>query len=210
MVTHAVVRSAIATETAAPADRIGGISAVALGVTGFVYSVSFVVVKNDALTAAMLATSGLLTLALFSALYERLRAGEASLARLALVLGMVGASGALIHGGYDLANAINPPATPNLDLPSAIDPRGLLTFGIGGIAVALVALLFGRNPATPRALPWLGFLTSALMLVLYFGRLIILDATHPLIVVTALLAGFLVSPLWNIGLGTTLLRERGA
>jgi disulfide bond formation protein DsbB len=208
MVTHAAIRPAIATEVAAPADRIGGISAIALGVTGFVYSVSFIVVKNDALTAAMLAASGLLTLALFSALYERLRAGEPSLARLALILGMIGASGALIHGGYDLANAINPPATPNLDLPSAIDPRGLLTFGIGGIAVALVAALIGRNPATPRALPWLGFVTAALMLVLYFGRLIILDATHPLVVAAALLTGFLVSPLWNIWLGATLLRER--
>jgi hypothetical protein len=208
MATHAAARPAIATDFAAPADRIGGLSAVALGVTGFVYSLSFIVVKNDALTAAMLTASGLLTLALYSALYERLRAGDAALARLALVLGLLGASGALIHGGYDLANAINAPATPNLDLPSAIDPRGLLTFGIGGMALALVAALLGRSPATPRTLPRLAFLTATLMLVLYFGRLIILDATHPLIVVAALLTGFIVSPLWNIWLGATLLRER--
>jgi hypothetical protein len=46
------------------------------------------------------------------------------------------------------------------------------------------------------------------MLVLYVGRLVILDAKHPLIVVAALLAGFLASPAWNIWLGTTLLRDR--
>ena len=46
MVTHAAVGPTIATKTAAPADRTGGISAIALGVTGFVYSLSFIVVKN--------------------------------------------------------------------------------------------------------------------------------------------------------------------
>jgi hypothetical protein len=198
MLTHAASRPAIAT----------GISALALGATGFVSSLSFIVVKNDTLTAAMLAASGLLTLALFTALYERLRAADASLARLALILGLLGATGALIHGGYDLANAIHPPATPNLDPPSAIDPRGLLTFGLGGLALALVATLLARDPATPRALPSLGYLTATLMLVLYVGRLIILDAKHPLIVVAALLTGFLVSPAWNICLGTTLVRDR--
>lgn len=208
MVTHAASRPAIAAAAAAPADRLGGLSAIALGATGLLYSLSFIVVKNDTLTAAMLGASGLLTLALFSALYERLRAADAPLGRLALILGLLGAVGALVHGGYDLANALHPPAAPNLDLPSAIDPRGLLTFGLGGLAVALVATLLARDPAAPRILPYLGYLTAALMLVLYVGRLIILDAKHPLIVVVALLTGFLVSPAWNIWLGTTLLRER--
>jgi hypothetical protein len=206
MVTHAAMRPALGAARSVSGDRLGGLSALALGATGLLYSLSFVVVKHDGLTAAMLAASGLLSLALFSALYERLRAGDASLARLALILGLLGGVGALIHGGYDLANALHPPAAPNLDLPSAIDPRGLLTFGSGGIALALVAVLLGREAETPRAFVWLGYLTAALMLILYVGRLVILDATHPLIVVSALVVGFLASPTWNLWLGMTLLR----
>jgi len=99
MVTHAASRPAIAAAAAAPADRLGGLSAIALGATGLLYSLSFIVVKNDTLTAAMLGASGLLTLALFSALYERLRAADAPLGRLALILGLLGAVGALVHGG---------------------------------------------------------------------------------------------------------------
>ena len=207
MATQAAARPAITTARALPAERLGGASAVGLGATGFVYALSFVVLKNDALTAAMLAAGGLLSTALFTMLYERLRALDAPLARWGMVLGLIGACGALIHGGYDLANALHPPATPNLDLPSAIDPRGLLTFGVGGLALAIVAALLGRDPAIPRALLWLGYLTAALMLVLYVGRLIILDATHPLIVAAALLTGFVASPLWNVWLGLALLRE---
>ncbi|MDP9243568.1 MAG: hypothetical protein M3O77_00615 [Chloroflexota bacterium] len=52
----------------------------------------------------------------------------------ALALGLAGALGAALHGGYDLANAINPPASdPIANLPSPIDPRGLLTFGVSGL-----------------------------------------------------------------------------
>jgi hypothetical protein len=208
MLTRAATRSTIPSWATTPANRLSGMSALALGVSGIVYSLSFVVLKHDALTAAMLAASGLLSLALFGTLYDRLRATDATLARLALILGLLGAAGALLHGGYDLANALHPPATPNLDLPSAIDPRGLLTFGVGGLAVALVATLLGHDAAIPRILVWLGFLTATLMVVLYTGRLVILDTTHPFIAIAALVTGFVASPAWNIWLGTTLLRER--
>lgn len=183
-------------------------SAVLTGVAAFVYAIAFVVLDSDGLAAAMLALVGFLTIALFAGLYDHLAAVDAAFGRLALALGLLGGSGALIHGGYDLANALHPPATPNLDLPSAIDPRGLLTFGAGGVALLLVALLLGRAPAFPRGLVALGYLAAALALILYFGRLIILDAKHLLIVVAAVLSGFLVSPAWNIWLGLTLLRER--
>lgn len=208
MVTHAATRPVIVRDARLTGDRLGGLSALSLAATGLVYSLSFVLIRNDALTAATLALGGLLTTALYSALYERLRGHGAAVARWGSVLGLIGAGGALIHGGYDLANALHPPASRNVDLPSAIDPRGLLTFGIAGLAVALVAALLARDATLPRALPWLGYLTAALMLVLYAGRLIILDATHPLIVVVALLVGFLVGPAWNLWLGALLLRGR--
>ena len=77
MVTRATARPTIATDFAAPADRIGGLSAVALAVTGFVYSLSFIIRKNDALTAAMLTASDLIALLPYSALSKRLRAAAA-------------------------------------------------------------------------------------------------------------------------------------
>jgi hypothetical protein len=49
----------------------------------------------------------------------------------------VAALGAAIHGGYDLANLINLPASAAAlpDLPSQVDPRGLLTFGVMGLGL---------------------------------------------------------------------------
>ena len=71
-----------------------------------------------------------------TALYEQLQAAGSLAALLGLILSIVGALGALAHGGYDLANAINPPNMPGaLDLPFAVDPRGLLTFGMAGLGV---------------------------------------------------------------------------
>ena len=153
----------------------------------------------------MLALGGGLTLVVYTGLYDRLALVEPGFARLALVFGLLGGAGALVHGGYDLANALHPPAAPNLDLPSAIDPRGLLTFGAGGVALLIVAALLGRA-GFPRGLGLLGACAAALMLVLYAGRLVILDARHPLIVVAALLSGFLVSPAWYLWLGLALLK----
>ena len=197
--------SGAAAPAAASFDRLAGSCAVLTGAASVVYAVAFVVLKNDGLSAAMLGLSGLLTTAVFVALYERLRALDAPLALWGLILGLAGALGALIHGGYDLANALHPPPTPNLDLPSAVDPRGLLVFGIAGVALLIVATLLGRAADFPRGLAMLGYISAALLIVLYLGRLIILDAKHPLIVVVALLSGFLVNPAWNIWVGVTLL-----
>jgi hypothetical protein len=49
------------------------------------------------------------------------------------------------------------------------------------------------------------------MVILYLGRLIILQATSLVIVVPALLEGFIVNPLWYALLGLVLVRaERSA
>jgi len=44
--------------------------------------------------------------------------------------------------------------------------------------------------------------------VLYLGRLIILDAKNPLIVVVAVVSGFIVNPLWYVWLGGVLWQGR--
>ncbi len=43
-------------------------------------------------------------------------------------------------------------------------------------------------------------------MVLYLGRLIVFDPTSPVILVPALLNGFLINPIFYLWLGQTLLR----
>ena len=86
----------------------------------------------------MLLFLGLLSTVAIVGLYSRLREIDAPFAVWALVLQLAGAFGAAIHGGYDLANAINPPGADSI-FPSAVDPRGLLTFGVGGIGLFVMS-----------------------------------------------------------------------
>jgi hypothetical protein len=142
-----------------------------------------------------------------TALYQANRDSDASFALLAFALSVGAALGSLIHGGYDLSNALHPPASLNLDLPSPIDPRGILTFGVAGIGVFLWSWLMARNPVFPRGLRYLGYASAILMIVLYLGRLIILQATSPAILIPAALEGFVVNPLWFLWLGLGPLRR---
>jgi hypothetical protein len=59
-------------------------------------------------------------------------------------------------------------------------------------------------------LGYLTYLSAILLVALYLGRLIILEPTNPVILVPALLNGFLVNPAVYIWLGLTLLRSRGS
>ena len=125
------------------------------------------------------------------------------------MLGVAGALGSAVHGGYDLANAINPPPSVP-DLPNPVDPRGLLTFGMASLALLVVAWLIVRGGRFPRGLGYLGYVSAVLLLALYLGRLIVLDATNPVILVPALLNGFLINPLFYLWLGLTLVRGRSS
>lgn len=93
--------------TAYPAAWLAAIS-------GFLYSVSFVLVAPQAPTAgAVLSALFLLLGAAFAAsaqigLYERLRAGAGGYALWALVFGLGAALASALHGGYDLAVSVHP------------------------------------------------------------------------------------------------------
>lgn len=191
-------------------ERFAGLCAMLAGLSGFLYSISFVFLKNGLLLALFLMLGGLFATVALTALYSRVQTVEATLARLAWILGIIGALGAMIHGGYDLANAINPPA-PNFalaiaSLPSSIDPRGLLTFGVAGIGFLCFAWLIGRSASFSSSMSYLTYLLGILLVVLFISRLIILDTRNPLIVIVGSLSGFIANPLWYLWLGTTLLQ----
>lgn len=194
-------------------DRFAGMCAILGGVAGLLYSVSFVIIARTSpdlgvtLYSLFLLLGGVFNTAVLVALYHRLRDTSRPFAMWGVALGVAAAVGSIIHGGYDLANAINPPANSNLDLPSQIDPRGLLTFGVASISIFVLSWLITRNGDFPKALGYLGYAVAVMLLVIYIGRLVILDATNPAIVVPALLAGFLFNPAWYIWIGMVLLRR---
>ena len=188
-------------------ERFAGACAVLTGISGFMYAVAFIVLQDELSSGLFLMLGGLFTTVVLVAVYERLRETDASFALLALLLGAAGSLGMAVHGGYDLANVVNPP--PDLpDLPNPVDPRGLLTFGVAGAALFAVSWLIVRGGRLPRGLGSLGYVSAVLLLALYLGRLIILDPTSPAILVPALLNGFLVNPIFYLWLGLALWRSR--
>jgi hypothetical protein len=187
-------------------EKFAGWGAILAGLSGFLYSISFIVLRNELLSALFLMLGGLFSTAALAALYQRVRETESGFALLGLLLSLSGVLGAAIHGGYDLANALYPPVSPG-GLPNAVDPRGLLTFGVSGLGLFLLSWLITQTMGFPKRLAFLGYLSAILMMILYLGRLIIVQATNPFIVIPALLEGFIVNPLWYIWLGLTFLRR---
>jgi hypothetical protein len=82
----------------------------------------------------------------------------------------------------------------------------MLTFGIAGLGMWVIAWLILRGRQFPRGLGYLGYVTAALLIVVYLARLIVLDATSLLVVGPALVTGFIASPAWYVWLGVSLWR----
>lgn len=187
-------------------ERFAGLAAILAGLVGLLYSISFVVLQNNLLSALFLLAGGLLSLVALVALFNRLAEVDAAFALLGLMLAGVSALGAAIHGAFDLANAIHPPieTAGAAGLPNAIDPRGFLTFGLAGLAVLTAAFLMGRGGRFPNALRILTFVLGLLLIIIYLGRLIVLTPTSPLILAPAALTGFILNPVWYLWLGLEL------
>lgn len=194
-------------------DRFAGLAAILAALVGLLYAVAFVVLQNALLYSLCLMIGGLLSVVALVALFERLGEVDAQVAMLGLIFGAVAALGATIHGGYDLANVLHLPAELPAGvaaLPSQIDPRGLLTFGVAGLAVLIAGVLMRRSPGFSRGFTTLTFVLGVLLIVVYLGRLIVLTPTSPLVLLPAALTGFVVNPLWYLLLGLSLRRGEAA
>src|SRR5437868_5487157 len=103
MVSQTMVNEAVSDHAeSASFERFAGWCAIGAAVAGFVYSVAFVVLKEAWLYGLAQLVGGLLTTAVLVAVYARVRETEPSFALWGLLLGLVGALGSAIHGGYDL------------------------------------------------------------------------------------------------------------
>ena len=176
------------------------ISAYLAGLAWLAYAYYFVIARDQLLSALFLTLGGLFAVKVFIALYRMLKEVDPGFALTIVVLGVAGALGTMIHGGYDLANAINPPGGLNPSLPSQVDPRGLLAFGITGLAVLKASWIMGKSKNFPKNLSNLGILSGILLMVIYLGRLIVLDPTSPILKYPILIEGFLVNPIWYLWL----------
>lgn len=186
--------------------RYAGFAAAAAAAVGLLYSVAFVVLRHALLSSVCLLLGGLLSLVALVGLFARLGEVDTQAALLGLALGAASALGAAVHGGYDLANALNPPgALPDAvaALPNPVDPRGLLTFGAAGLSLFVAAGLMRRH-AQFRSLALPTVILAALLVIVYLGRLIILSPGNPLVLVPAALTGFIVNPLWYLMLAARL------
>ena len=194
-------------------ERLGAACAVLAGVAGFGYSTAFVIYLHNGARGAvytdslLLIVGGLLSTVTFVALYGRLRKTDEGFALLGLALAVAAAYGSATHGGYDLANLAKPPARLASDVPSSTDPRGLATFALAGVALAIAAALIMRGRALPAGLGYLGLLGGALLIFVYVGRLVVLDPKSPGLHAAAVLSGFIVNPAWYIWLGSALWRR---
>jgi hypothetical protein len=198
-------------------QRLAGTAALLAGAGGLVYSTAFIggVVLGAApelglaVASTALLIGGALTLVVLVAIHAIVHGEAPELATLGLVLAATGAVGASIHGGYDLANVLHPPVSDVLavnELPNPVDPRGLLTFGFAGVGLIVLAGLLRRSATVPRRLGNLGVAVGVLLVIVYLGRLIVLDPTNPLVAGPAALVGFILSPAFYLWLGTVLRR----
>ncbi len=191
-------------------ERFAALCAAAVGALGVGYSIAFLVFLHDSsrgaayANAILLLAGGLLATSTFVAVYQRVRSTDEGLALWGLIFALVGSFGAALHGAYDLANLVNPPASLASDLPNATDPRGLATFGLTAVGVAVTGVLALRGGRLPRRLGYLTFLSGALLVFVYAGRLVILNPKSPGLLAAAVLVGFVVNPILFVWLGAVL------
>ncbi len=201
------------TEATPTFRRIAGVCSLLAAIVGVLYTVTFAIyVKKGyhwahwaSAVAAMI--GGLVVVPVLVALHAKLRRNEPQIAAIAFVVGIVGALGATIHGGFDLAVLSHPLASIDANAPSQIDPRGLLTFAFVGAALGLLGLLALRDRALPRRCAQTGVAAAVMLFVVYFGRLIALDPNANAIRVSALVAGLVVVPAFYLQLARVLLRS---
>jgi hypothetical protein len=186
--------------------RVAMISALLSAAVGVVYTITFALFVRESYhwahwaSAVSLMISGVLATPALVGLYATFRQREPEFALLALLAGVVGAFGATVHGGFDVAVLANP-ASGNADLPSELDPRGLLTFAFSGLALGLFGWLALHTGLLSRVCGYTGLAAWIVLFVVYFGRLIELDPNANVVRVAALASGLVLVPAFYLQIG---------
>jgi hypothetical protein len=193
-------------------ERFAAFAAFFVAAGGLLYSLLFIfIVEGESgfvnkLWFFTLMIGGLASIPVLVAVYGRLRVTDPGFALVALLLGLSGALGGILHGAYELAALVTPPDPGYYPGPEAVS-KGVLRYGIAGLALILIAWLIHRGGAFPRILAYLGYLGGAILVFIYIGRLY--DFINPgdyVSLVPPIAYGFVIHPLWYLLLGRELLR----
>lgn len=185
-------------------QRTAGWAALAAAVGGILYGYFFVIAGNVAVASVLLMIGALLLTLILVTIGVSLAEVNHPVARWATTIGLAGSILSFIHGGYDLANQIHPPGGTLDDFPNPADPRGVATFGLSGLAILILSSLMTR-PDYPRGLARTGQALGLVMIIIYLGRLIILDPTN-VVVRIALVLGVVFNTVFLVWLGRHWLR----
>ena len=134
------------------------------------------------------------------------RGNEPEFALIGFVLGVAASIGAAVHAAYELSVLANPPGTTS-DFPNTIDPRGFMTFALTGVALGLFGWLIVRATGCRGAQDSSRLAAAVLLLVVYVGRLTVLNPKTNVIRVAALMSGLVLVPGFYVQVGRSLLRE---
>ena len=184
-------------------------AAIAAAIGGILYGFFFVIVGNVGVAAALLMIGGLLSSFVLVALSSSVSDVNEPIARWALLIGVVGSMLSVTHGGYDLANVIHTPGASQGDFPNPADPRGLATFGLTGLAYLVLASLMNRSDKYPPNLGRVGQALGVITIIIFLGRLVILDPAHPVVRV-ALVLGVAANTVFFLWLGRHWLQRHGS
>ena len=193
-------------------QRFAAGSAVLAAVASLVFTVAFARVVQDGdrwaewVSWTTLLVGSLVSVPVMTALYRRLEGTEPEFALIGFVLGVAASIGAAVHAAYELSVLANPPGTTS-HFPNAIDPRGFMTFALTGVALGLFGWLIVRGDGLPRSAGQLALAAAVLLLVVYVGRLTVLNPKTNVIRVAALMSGLVLVPGFYVQVGRSLLRE---
>ena len=200
-------------------ERFGGLSAMIVGALSILYALFFLVIarQNESLGTTgswiILAVSGVFSSAAFVALYQRLRPAAEGFALWGLALGLFSSFATLMHGGYQALSLITLASAgaeqrAAIELvrmaPSQIDPAGLGTFGVIGLASLVTGLIIIIGGRLPRALGYLAVGNAVLLMTLFFASA---ANAQTLILLSGGLTSVIVGPIFWIWLGRELRRE---
>jgi hypothetical protein len=157
-----------------------------------------------------LAGGGLVTVPVVIALYALLREREPEFAFLGVLLGTVGALATAAHGAFDAAG-LSKTVKPDLsNVPNFVDPRGFATFGLSALALLVFGVIGLRTGGLDRTVARIAVLAAVLLVVLYVGRLTVLDPEANVIKATALISGLIVNPAFFLLFARSLLQTTAA
>lgn len=191
-------------------EIFAGWCAVLAGVFAFLYAIAALLVApaspalGAGIASAILFLVGLLSTALFTGLFERLRRGPgAAFALWGFVLGFAASFQMMIVGTGELAALVRAPSGQTAPF-SPLSPSIALAYGIFAAAVIVlsVVVLVGRR--LPPIVGYIGFVAAGFLIVVFFTGLLIAPTTSLLLMAPFILNGFLILPMWYLWTGISL------